>query len=119
MTKIPVNSIVIPERFVSLCHDWNGGLEDMLYAVSSTGNLTTGEIRPWRYDSDEEWYYSLWCDLFTSVWIATRAAEKGYNAEDDGGDGDGHDADYPTLVEFGKYVDSIVERLENSYGFND
>jgi hypothetical protein len=91
----------------------------MLYAVSSTGGLTTGTHRSRGCDTDEQWYYSIWLELSSDVGVAVRAAKKGCNADDDGGDGEGHDADYPVLVEFEEWVDEQCERLCESYGLED
>ncbi len=119
MSNIPINSIVIPDRFVTLCCDWYGGQSCLLYAVSSTGGLTTGTRLPYGCDTDEQWYLSIWRDLAADVWVAVCAAKSGCNACDDGGDGDGHDVDYPALVEFEAWVDSIVERIESAYALSD
>jgi len=118
---IPVDSIVIPERFVSLAADWHGGLNCMLYAVCSTGGLTVGNRRPRGCDSREEWYYSIWCDLSVDVMYAKRAAKRACNEYDpDYGCGDLdekaiRDA-YEGLVEFEDWVDEQCGRLCESYG---
>ncbi len=112
MTKTPVDSILIPDEFVAICDGWYGGMGDLLYAVSSTQNLTTGTIRPSGCDSDEKWYLSLWRDLSADAGCAVRAAKMGYNGQSD-------KDDYPVLVRFEAYVDSIVERLEREYGLED
>jgi hypothetical protein len=98
----------------------------MLYAVCSTGGLTTGTIcrvRDYedRDDRNRKWYYSIWCDLSADVMRARRAAEKGYNyrAGDDPGDGEGHDEDYPVLAEFEDWVDSICDDLRCDYDLDD
>lgn len=91
----------------------------MLYAVSSTGNLTTGTHRPGECDSDEKWYLTLWRGLACDVSLAARSAAKGLNAPEDGGDGDGHDDDYPDLVEFEAWTDSIVDQLSMEYGLEN
>ena len=116
MRTIPVNSIMIPGRFVALCEGWAGDCNCMLRAVSSTGNLTTGTHRPTRCDgSDEKWYLSIWCALADDVFYAVKCARKGHNAPDDGGDGDGHDADYPALVRFEAWVDRVIAELTEDY----
>ena len=111
-TRTPVDSIRIPVQFVAICDGWYDGMGDLLYAVSSTRNLTIGTIRPVGCDSDEKWYLTLWRDLSADVWNAVRAAKKGYNGESD-------KVDYPILVRFEAYVDSIVERLEREYDLED
>lgn len=105
-TKIPVNSIVIPESFVDLCKGWSGDTGCMLYAVSSTGNLTIGTIRPGGCDCDEQWYYSIWLDLSVDVAYNRRLA------------GNDHE-DYPTLVDFEHWVDKQCDRLCESYGLDE
>ncbi len=118
-TKTPVNSIVIPAQFVDLCGQWYNGIGDLLYAVSSTGNLTTGDRRPMGCDSNEKWYLILWKRLANDVGHAAHCAKRGYNAADDGGDGNGHDRDYPLLVEFETYADKITKRLSTEYGLDE
>lgn len=110
----PVNSIELPARFVELCCDWYDGSGSMLYAVASTGGLTTGTICPVTdYDDrDRKWYYQLWVDLSVDVMYARRAAQK---ASLDNAD---HD-DYLDLVDFEDYADSVVERLCEEYGLDD
>jgi len=108
-TKTPVDSIRIPAQFVAICDGWYDGMGDLLYAVSSTQNLTIGTIRPAGCDSDEKWYLTLWRDLAADVWNAACAAKMGYNGESD-------KDDYPVLVRFEAYADGIVEQLEREYG---
>jgi hypothetical protein len=112
MTITPVNSIVIPERFVRVCANWYGGIDDKLYAVSSTGNLTTGTIRPRHCNSNEKWYFTIWGDLAVDVAIAARAASMGLNGPSDA-------ADHAVLVEFEAWADCIVEQLLDEYDLED
>ena len=62
-----IDSIAIPAEFVELARQWYDGQGCILYAISSTGNLTLGSIRPINDDghsmSYQEWYYSLYLDL--------------------------------------------------------
>jgi hypothetical protein len=87
-------------------------MSDKLYAVSSTGNLTIGTIRPSGCDSDEKWYWSIWNDLATDVGCAVRAASQGLNGPSDV-------VDCKVLREFEAWVDSTVERLAREYGLED
>jgi hypothetical protein len=64
---IQVNSIEIPCDIQRLCADWHGGMDDMLYAVSSTGGLTMGTIRPEGCDTDEKWYLTIWRELSSDL----------------------------------------------------
>lgn len=113
----PVNSIEIPVRFVEVADGWYSGAGDMLYAVCSTGNLTTGTNCPVTdykdlNDRDRKWYLTLWRSLSADVYSALRAAcdEQCYPG--------GHE-DISVLSEFDEYIDSIVERLEHEYGLED
>ncbi len=108
-TKIPVNSIVVPDRFVELCEGWAGGMDCMLRAVSSTENLTTGTHPPRGCDSDEQWYYTIFLDLSSDVGYAARLARKG---------GDEH-GDADDLDDFETWVDEQCDRLCESYRLED
>lgn len=62
-----VNSIEIPSEFVNVAYYYYDGSSSMLYAIASTGGLTTGTIRPLDDDgrpcTDEYWYWSLFAEL--------------------------------------------------------
>ena len=107
---IPVNSIVIPKRFKTVCDDWHGGQSCMLYAVSSGKNLTTGTHPPWGCSSDKQWYLSIWRDLANDAdHTYSQAQRPGCAYPDD-------------LIELGEFVDWVdyqVARLERSYGLAD
>jgi hypothetical protein len=103
---VAVNSIEIPDEYRELCSGWYDGM-DMLYAITSTGGLTIGSIRPRGADSIEKWYYSIWCDLSVDVGYARRAAEKS-----------GHE-DAAALSEFEDWVDARVDELATSYDLED
>jgi len=107
MTVIPVDSIVIPDRFVMLASGWYDGSGDMLYAVASTGGLTMGSIRPLGADTPEKWYLSIWRDLSVDIGYAVRAAKRS-----------GHE-DYEALSEFEDWVDAQVDALVESYSLED
>jgi len=117
---IPIDSIEIPERFVAICDEWYGGQGDLLYAVSSTGGLTTGSIRPMNDDgeraSDEEWYYGLWAGLSVDVGRARRACQNGLDAGWDSEDID-YRATIAVLTDFEDWIDDdVLPRLAASYG---
>ena len=48
----------IPAKYLELCENWHSGQYSMLYAISSTGELECGTIRP-RDCSNEEWLLTL------------------------------------------------------------
>ncbi len=77
VTTIPVNSIKMPVTFQRLCADWHGGMDCMLYAVSSTGGLTIGTTRPEGCDSEEKWYLSIWRELENDISYTLRQATTG------------------------------------------
>lgn len=122
--KTPVDSIMIPERFVAIADRWHSGQGDMLYAVCSTGGLTTGTLRPSSCHSMEQWYLTIWRELSVDIMWARRAAEKACNEYDDSyGYGDFEERDLiddcETLREFEDWTDSIVARLAHEYELED
>ncbi len=135
---IQVNSIVIPRRFVAICSEWYSGVDCMLYAVASTGGLTTGTtctISVFKDSEDRErrWYLDLWCKLSCDISYARSAAieslksanDRYFNLEDCTDsevkerfdDWAGASASYDVLSEFEGWVDnSVIPRLSESYG---
>jgi hypothetical protein len=113
---IPIDSIVVPVPFQRLCANWHGGMDCMLYAVCSTGNLTTGTYPPRGCDSDEQWYLTIWRGLASDLGCTVRQAQKAFDA--DCMHPDDYD-DIPELAEFEDWVDDQVIRLERSYGLAD
>ena len=85
------NHIQIPSKFVKLAGDWHGGQDCVLYAISSTGNLTLGSQRPESDMTNEEWYQSLWDDLELTLYKLIK------NTDD------------AELIEFHKYVSEVIE----------
>lgn len=55
-----------------LCQNWHGGQSSMMYAVASTGDLTTGSVRPSTYD---EYSHGLpvWRPMTDDEWLAELA----------------------------------------------
>ncbi len=104
---IPVDSILIPIRFINLCESWAGGTDCMLRAVSSIGNLTTGTRRPGGCETDEQWYLTLWRELSGDVGYTERIARKSFLAC---ANDIGHD-DWEVLVEFEIWVNEQIGRL--------
>ncbi len=100
---IPIDSIVIPERFVRLCKGREGKTNCTLRDVSFKGNLTTGTHRLIGCDSDEKWYLAIWRDFAASVFHVS--------LEDND--------DCRELLEFEFWVNEQVARLEESYGLAD
>lgn len=48
---------------VDCASGWHGGDSTMFYAVASTGKLALGSRRPYRINTDTEWFAYL-CDTF-------------------------------------------------------
>ena len=109
---VPIDSIVIPDRFVAGCEGWAGNEYCKLRAISSTGGLTLGTRRPLSCDSDEEWYYHIWSDLSSDVGAALRGAcnERCFPG--------GHE-DIPVLTSFDAWADGITEMLCRTYNLGD
>jgi hypothetical protein len=106
--KTAVNSIHIPFEYIRIASYWHSGQDDMLYAVASTGSLTTGSRRPYddgRPYTDEEWYWSLWADLAASLRRAVHACVAS---------GDENEC----LNEFLEFAEKVSERLEMEYAID-
>ncbi len=100
MTTPTINSIQIPAEYVALCEEWRGGKRSMMYAIASTGNLTTGARRFRGCETNEEWYLGLWEDLLDEVNTCYLSAL----------DHEPDDAD--TLGEFETWVEWVVKSLQ-------
>lgn len=107
--KTPVNGIQIPKEFVVLAKGWYDGVNCLLYAIASTGNLTLGNRRPQSHWTDEMWYLSLWDGLDVTLMQIINALEKN--------DGKDHE-DYPMLKQFQEYAEKISDRLRDEYDLN-
>lgn len=102
----PINGIKIPDEFLSLASEWYQGSGSMLYAIASTGSLTTGSIRPSGM-TDEEWYVSLFDDLGSELYDTIKLTDRIDT---------GKHADHDALREFRAWADDIAERLRKEYG---
>lgn len=116
----PVNSITIPPQFVAVAQGYYGGIDDLLYAVASTGNLTTGTNRPIGCDggpaSDEEWYWTLWSELVDCIDDARDCALHNADLADRNGEcSEEYLNDYATLSEFAVYAKRWADRLYAEY----
>ncbi|RLB70467.1 MAG: hypothetical protein DRH04_03540 [Deltaproteobacteria bacterium] len=105
---IPIDSIKIPVPLQHLCIKWHSGIDDMLYAVCSTGGLTLGTIRPLGCDTDEQWYLHIWRGFAIDLGIAAQAALECPDGDDD-----------IELAKWEAWADGIVYELERDYGLED
>jgi hypothetical protein len=99
-----VDSIQIPTEFVVLASHWYYGQSDMLYAVSSTGNLNLGNRRPYNDDegrpcTDLEWYRSIWSELSCDISYCLRKMPVDHE-------------DHEEMTRFSEFVSDIVDRLD-------
>lgn len=101
-----VDSITIPGEFKTLADQWYGGQHCILYAISSTGGLTLGTIRPTHDMSDQEWYVSLWDDLDITLSRILRKLESDHE-------------DKETLTRFQEFAEQTADRLREEYGLDD
>jgi len=108
--RVAINSIEIPEEFVTICGGWYRGM-DLLYAVASTGGLTLGSIQPHDVETEQEWYHQLWSGLSADLRCTIRPAKKVDTDER------GTTEDVQTLEEFETWIDEeVLPLLESSYG---
>lgn len=123
MPITPVNSISIPPAFVQIAGEYYRSDGDLLYAVASTGGLTTGSFRPPGrngYATDEEWYWMLWSDLVYCIDDARDAAQFNIDHVDRNGENvDDYLDDLETLDDFAAYAAQWADRLYDEYGIGD
>lgn len=110
--------IEIPGEFVEVAGHWYSGQYDLLYAVSSTGGLCLGNIRPindetGEYCSDQEWHLQLWRELSCDIAYAARMAEKAVIHDTENFDAA---SEAETLRNFEKFANETIEKLANAYG---
>ena len=75
-----INAIAIPDELQQLASGWYDGSGSMLYAITTTGGLTLGTIRPLedgRPMTNHEWYASLFSGLACELNHCARLAKKG------------------------------------------
>lgn len=77
MNETVINSIEIPADFIEFASGWYDGSSSMLYAIASTGGLTTGSVKPHGCETEEEWYHMLWRDLSLELFHLIKQLEKG------------------------------------------
>lgn len=97
---IEVNSIIVPWDYVQLCEGWHDGQSSMLYAIASTGNLTTGTHRPEHCETDLEWYAELYSSLSSELRRLVKSLPES-------------NEDYYMLRDFRDWADEQSERLDS------
>lgn len=103
-------AVQVPHEYVELCESWHSGQSDLLYAISSTGNLTIGNRRPLGCDTDEKWHLSLFEDLTCDIGYAVRTAAKASP--------NGH-GDLEQLKEFQTWADDKATELRTAYALDE
>jgi len=107
--RILANSIQIPPVYQRIANSWYSGQRDLLYAVSSMGNLVCGMQAPRNcYGDIQKHYLTLYRELSADIHTALQAAVSQGCVED---------AD--CLEAFEAFADRQVARLEESYGLAD
>jgi hypothetical protein len=104
----------VPGYFVELASRWHEGQHSMMYALSSTGNLTPGTTRYWNDDTQapmtaQEQHCHLWDDLECE---ARRSYEAALKIEEPDADCDG---DLELLGRLARYADAMAKNLRNHY----
>lgn len=111
-----INSIEIPGRFLRVCEGWYDGQDDLLYAITSSGGLTTGNIRPLGCTTDEQWYLQLWRELSCDLGRAARLAESTRGRFKDCLL---YVRDASVLTEFENWVDELCDTLADEYNLEN
>ena len=70
-----LKQIQVPANFVELAGVWHDGQSPMLYAISSSGNLTRGTIRPLNIKNDDGWECHLVNMLESELYDNVRVVE--------------------------------------------
>lgn len=103
--------VEIPAEYVNLCHEWAGGTDCTLRAISSTGELTVGTVRPYNDDgrpmTDEEWHIHLFECLGADLYGIVRQGRQGECEDFDG------------LRRFEDWAGMMVDHLRATYGLTD
>lgn len=100
--------IDIPQEFIKLAGEWYSNQDDMLYAVSSAGEVTLGDRTPlneetWLLMTPQEHHIYLWEKLAYNIRAAILNAW----------------TDRPELEAFGMYVGCIIVMLHKEYDIEE
>lgn len=76
----------IPHKFVKLCSQWHDGQYSLFYAISSTGTLRIGTIRPLCEESgiplsDKQWLTELYDQLLCEINFILRILKRNPRAD--------------------------------------
>jgi hypothetical protein len=99
--------VEIPPEYIDLCTNWHSGQDSMFYAISSTGALSLGSIRPVDRDSealfvnDEEWMLSLLNSLECEIRDCLKYASKDTTVEED----------FELLTQFLEFTNKMIADL--------
>jgi hypothetical protein len=99
--------VEIPPEYIDLCTSWHSGQDSMFYAISSTGALSLGSIRPVDRDSealfvnDEEWMLSLLNSLECEIRDCLKYASKDTTVEED----------FELLTQFLEFTNKMIADL--------
>ena len=112
---IELDSIEISSEFADLCGQWHGGVDTILYAISSTGGLTRGLIRPkddsGKRLSDEAWFTGLFGELESELSDCVQMLEKHPRLADK--------RDLGILRAYRWWAEEMVGELRSEYKLDD
>lgn len=103
--------VQIPYEYVELSSQWYDGSSSMLYAITSTGNLTIGSCRPLDCDTDQQWQVYLFDCLETELRHIRRWMEKHPTREES--------ADMELIKAFEEWTEETTNVLRKEYGLED
>ena len=103
--------MAMPHKFVRLSSEWYSGQSDLLYAVSSSGGLKRGTIRPMNEDTGKpcnnlEWKLQLYLGLRSDIRAPMRQLEKQPDSKDS-------EKYIPRFKQFLEWTDRQITRLES------
>jgi hypothetical protein len=118
-SELGLCDVAMPDCVVRFCESWHSGMDSLFYAVSSTGGLTLGTIRPRDDDgepmSDRAWHVSLWEGLSGECSALLRELSGGRVI---GGELSDRRA-RGQLAIFERYCDRVVAQLRAAYGMEE
>jgi len=104
-----IDDIRIPGHFVQFAAEWYDGQADILYAIASTGNLETGNRRPYDEDglpmTDAAWGAYLLSDLTGQLAHLLRTVPQTH-------------PDYYTLLDFSRWAEATEAAYLTAHGLD-
>jgi hypothetical protein len=105
-----LKEIEIPAEFAEFASGFYEGSDSMLYAITSTGNLEIGSIRPYDCDTDEKWQLNLFETLDMELCHLLRAMRRTEKT---------NCQHYDICHRFQKWAEIAANTLRTEYGLDD